>query len=128
MAIIQTILQYQFIDMMQAARPDNFTVSGLRVLFDHLDEISDECSEPLELDAIAIACDYTEAGAVEVYNRYTPDLNLDDDDQAFFDLYHDTEEAHLIEDIIKQQIIEYLECHTCFVGETSGGSLVFADF
>ena len=128
MAIVQTILQYQFIEMMQAARPDNFTVSGLRVLFDHLDQVSDECSEPMEFDAIAIACDYTEAGAVEVYNRYTPDLNLDDDDQLLFDQYHNTEEAHLLEDMLKPQIIEYLECNTCFVGETNNGSLVFADF
>ena len=129
MAIIQTILQYQFIDMMQTARPDNFTVSGLRVLFDYLDQVSDECSEPMEFDAIAIACEYTEADAVEVYNRYTPQLNLDEDDQALFDLYHDTDQAqHMLDDILKPQIVEYLEYNTCFVGETSGGSLVFADF
>lgn len=128
MAIIQTILQYQFIEMMQEARPDNFTVSALRVLFDHLDQVSDECSEPMEFDAIAIACEYTEADAVEVYNRYNPDLNLDEDDQVLFDLYNGTDQAHMIEDIIKPQIIEYLEYNTIFVGETKAGSLVFADF
>ena len=128
MAIVQTILQYQFIDMLQTARPDNFTVSGLRVLFDYLDQMSEDCGDNIEFDAIAIACEYTEADAIEVYNRYTPDLNLDDDDQALFDLYHDTDQAHLLDDIIKPQIIEYLEYHTCFVGETSCGSLVFADF
>ena len=128
MAIIQTILQHQFIDLMQAARPDNFTVGGLHILFDYLDELSDECSEPMEFDAIAIACEYTEAGSLEVYNRYKPDLNLDEDDQLLFDLYHDTEQAHMLDDILKPQIIEYLECNTCFVGETDNGSLLFADF
>ena len=128
MAIIQTILQYQFIDMMQTARPDNFSVAALRVLFDYLDELSDDCGEPMEFDAIAIACDYTEADALEVYTRYTPRLNLDEDDQLLFDLYHDTEEAHMLEDIIKPQIIEYLEYNTTFVGETDSGSLLFADF
>ena len=128
MAIVNTLSQYQFVGAMQDARPDNFTVSGLRVLFDYLDELSDDCSEAMEFDAIAIACEYTEADAVEVYNRYKPDLDLDDDDQALFDLYHDTDKAHMIEDIIKPQIIEYLEYNTCFVGETSGGSLLFADF
>ena len=127
MAIVQTILQYQFIEMMQTARPDNFTVSGLRVLFDYLDALSDECSEPMEFDAIAIACNYSEMDALEVYNRYTPDLNLDEDEQALFDLYHGTDQAHMLDDIIKPQIIEYLEC-TLFVGETNNGSLVFADF
>lgn len=128
MAIVQTILQYQFIDMMQTARPDNFTVSGLRVLFDYLEQVSDECGTDLEFDSIAIACDYTEADAVEVYNRYKPTLNLDEDEQSLFDQYHNTEEAHMLDDIIKPQIIEYLEYNTCFVGETSCGSLVFADF
>ena len=128
MAIIQTILKYQFVEMMNEARPNNFSVAALRVLFDHLDQVSDECSEPMEFDAIAIACEYTEADAIEVYNRYKPSLNLDDDDQLLLDLYHDTDQAHMIEDIIKAQIIEYLEYNTCFVGETNNGSLVFADF
>lgn len=128
MAIVNTLSQYQFVGMMQDARPDNFTVSGLRVLFDYLDELSDDCGQALEFDAIAIACDYSEMDAIEVYNRYKPDLNLDDDDQLLFDLYHDTEEAHMLEDILKPKIIEYLEYNTCFVGETKTGSLVFADF
>ena len=128
MAIVQTILQYQFIDMMQTARPDNFTVSGLRVLFDYLDELSDDCDQVIEFDAIAIACEYTEADALEVYNRYKPDLNLDEEDQLLFDLYHDTDQAHLLDDILKPQVIEWLEYSTCFVGETNNGSLVFADF
>ena len=128
MAIVQTILQYQFIDMMQTARPDSFTVSGLRVLFGHLDQVSDECSEPMEFDAIAIACEYTEADAVEVYTRYKPDLDLDEDEQALFDLHYDTDQAHMLDDILKPQIIEYLEYNTRFVGETDNGSLLFADF
>lgn len=128
MAIVQTILQYQFIDMMQEARPDNFTISGLRVLFDYLDELSDDCDQAFEFDAIAIACEYTEADALEVYNRYKPDLNLDEDEQALFDLYHDTDQAHLLDDTLKPKIVEYLEYNTCFVGETNSGKLVFADF
>ena len=128
MAIVQTILQYQFIDMMQTARPNNFSVAALRVLFDYLDQMSESCGDNIEFDAIGIACEYTEADALEVYNRYTPDLNLDDDDQLLFDLYHNTDQAHMIEDILKPQVIEYLEYNTCFVGETNNGSLVFADF
>ena len=128
MAIVQTILQYQFIEMMQTARPDNFSICGLRVLFDYLDQMSEDCDQALEFDAISIACEYTEADAVEVYNRYTPDLNLDDDDQALFDQYHNTDQAHMIIDIIKPKIIEYLEYNTVFVGEASCGNLVFADF
>ena len=128
MAIVQTLLQYQFIEMMRDARPDNFTIAALRVLFDYLDELSDDCGQDFEFDAIAIACGYTEADAIEVYNRYMPDINLDDEDQDLFDLYHNTDQAHMLNDLLKPQIIEYLECNTCFVGETNNGSLVFAGF
>ena len=128
MAIVQTIMQYQFIDMMQTARPDDFTASGLQVLFDYLGELSEDCGTDLEFDAISVACDYTECDALEVYNRYKPSLNLDEDDQAFFDLHHNTDQAHMLDDILKPQIIEYLEDNTTFVGETNNGSLVFADF
>ena len=128
MAIVQTLSLYQFIGMMQTARPDNFTISGLRVLFDYLDELSNDCGDNIEFDAIGIACEYTEMDAVEVYNRYTPDLNLDEDEQALFDQHHNTEQAHMLDDILKPQIIEYLEYNTCFIGETNNGSLVFADF
>lgn len=127
MAIVQTILQYQFIDMMQTARPDNFTVSGLRVLFDYLDQLSDDCGTDLEFDAIAIACDYSEMDAVEAYSRYSPDLSLDEEEQALFDLHYNTSQVYKLEDMLKPKIIEYLEYNTVFVGETNSGSLVFAD-
>ena len=128
MAIVNTIMQYQFIELMNEARPNNFSVSGLRVLFDYLEQLSEDCGDNIEFDAIAIACEYTEADALEVYNRYKPELNLDEDDQLLFDLYCGTDQAHMIEDIIKPHVIEYLECNTIFVGETNNGSLVFADF
>ena len=128
MAIVNTISQYQFVGAMQDARPNNFTVSGLRVLFDYLDEMSDDCGTDLEFDAISIACGYSEMDALEVYNRYKPDLNLDDDDQLLFDLYYETDQEHLLNDVIKANIIAFLEYNTCFIGETSCGSLVFADF
>jgi len=128
MAIIQTILQYQFVEMMKTARPDNFTVSGLRVLFDYLDDLSESCGENFEFDAIAIACDYSEMDAIEVYSRYSPDLNLDDDEQALFDLLYNTPTVYELEDMLKPQIIEYLEHNTIFIGETNSGSLLFSDF
>lgn len=127
MAIVATLSAYQFIDMMQTARPDNFTASGLRVLFDYLDTMSDDCGTALEFDAIGIACEYSEMNAIEVYSRYSPELNLDDDEQLLFDLHYNTEQVHLLEDMLKPKIIEYLEYNTIIAGVTNSGSLVFAD-
>ena len=127
MAIVNTLSQYQFIDMMQDARPNDFTVGGLRVLFDYLDQVSDDCGQDMEFDPIGIACEYSEMDAIGVYSRYSPDLNLDEDEQALFDLHYNKPTVYMLEDIIKPQIIEYLEYNTIFIGETNNGSLVFAD-
>mgnify|MGYP005809329293 FL=1 len=41
-------------------RGEQFTYEGLGVLFYHLEECEDIYTEPMELDVIALCCDYTE--------------------------------------------------------------------
>jgi len=50
-------------------RQENFSYEGLEVLFDHLEEVSDDCGN-MELDVIAICCDYTESTIVEALAWY----------------------------------------------------------
>jgi hypothetical protein len=45
-------------------RGDQFSYAGLRVLFDYLEEIADCSPEPIELDVIAICCDFTEYSSI----------------------------------------------------------------
>lgn len=52
-----------FIDEFKAVRPDNFTLSGLEALFDYLDEYEQE--PELELDVIAICCDFCQYDTLE---------------------------------------------------------------
>lgn len=44
----------------QSLRPDNFTDDGLRALFDYLEDYEDDTGLQLELDVIALCCDFTE--------------------------------------------------------------------
>ena len=85
-------------------RDDQFTYAGKRALFDYL-EASEE--ESLELDIIALCCEYTEAGYTEIAEMY----NIEADDEE------DLEDA----------VRAHLEDHTVIVGEVPGG-FVFADF
>lgn len=55
----QTINQYQFADAFRSIRPDNFTYAGLNALFDYLEDCEAQCGE-IELDVIALCCDYSE--------------------------------------------------------------------
>ncbi len=61
----------QFTDEFNAVRPNNFSYDGLRVLYDYLDEYDGAVSETgIELDVIAICCDFTECTIKEVLNDY----------------------------------------------------------
>ena len=58
--IKQTINEYTFEEAFRAIRPDNFSYQGLQALYEYLAELSDDIGEDIELDVIAICCDYRE--------------------------------------------------------------------
>ena len=60
MAIKQTVTESDFRDAFQAIRPDNFSYEGLGALYDYLENLSDDIGDDIELDVIALCCDYTE--------------------------------------------------------------------
>ena len=41
-------------------RNDQFSYDGLNALFDWLSEMSNDCTEPYELDVVALCCEFTE--------------------------------------------------------------------
>ena len=59
-------------------RETQFSQHGLEALFDHFEQIEDECGIEIELDVIAICCDYTEATADEFREMY----NIDEDEDV----------------------------------------------
>ena len=71
----QTISFYDFERAFDSMRPDNFSYDGLRALFDYLEEYEDSTGEELELDVIAICCEFTEFENMEEFWG-----NYDEDD------------------------------------------------
>ena len=71
--IIQQVNQYDFINAFTNSQyKDNFTRPALFALYDYLDNLSDDIGEPLTLDIVAIACDYTEyADLAEIREAYS---------------------------------------------------------
>ena len=55
-----TVSESDFRNMFLAIRPDNFTYRGLTALYEYLWDLAEESGEPVEVDAIAICCDYCE--------------------------------------------------------------------
>lgn len=49
-------------------REDNFSYQGKKALFEYLNELEEDLGEPMELDIIAICCDFTEYESLEEFN------------------------------------------------------------
>jgi len=50
-------------------RKDNFSYEGLRALFEHLENLSEDMEKNIELDVIALCCEYTEFESIGEYNN-----------------------------------------------------------
>ena len=94
----QEINLYQFRDAFyNMDRKENFSYEGLELLYDMFEELD----ENMELDVIAICCEYGEDGWEDIANNYSIDLDeCEDDDEK--------------EDAVR----EYLNENTFLVGET----------
>jgi hypothetical protein len=58
--MISTISQYDFVDAFKSLRPNNFSYEGLLALFDWFEMLEEDCDQKIELDVIAICCDFSE--------------------------------------------------------------------
>jgi hypothetical protein len=106
-----TVNVYDFHREFELIRPNNFSRAGLNVLFDYFDEYEQESGEEMELDVIAICCDFTEATWQEIAENYSIDLT----------------EAELGGE--KYEIVKtYLEDQGALIGEVDGGFVYRNDF
>lgn len=74
---------YEFRQAFKSLRPTNFSYDGLKVLFDHLEELEEELGQSIELDVVAFCCDYQESCLEEINEEYShlidePFADLDD--------------------------------------------------
>lgn len=51
-------------------RNENFTYEGKRALFDYLEQLEEDTGEKIELDIIALCCEYSEDPLDEVLKNY----------------------------------------------------------
>jgi hypothetical protein len=66
----QTINLFDFRRAFQDHDRDNFSYDGLNLLFDALTEMENSCDYEMELDVVAICCDFVEMSADEVRDCY----------------------------------------------------------
>ena len=77
--MIQKINSYDFRAAFDQLRPDNFTYEGLNALFEYFEEYEEDSGQQVELDVIAICCDFTEyASIAEVLKDYSNITNAEE--------------------------------------------------
>jgi len=76
----QTIEENKFIESFDDYnRSDNFTIEAREKLFEYFEDLESGTGEKIELDVIAICCDYTEYENIkEVKKDYNDIENLED--------------------------------------------------
>jgi hypothetical protein len=94
----------------EMGRGEQFSHDALGLLFDYLDQLSDDCGQQIELDVVGICCDYVEDNAYKIAIQYDIDIeNLNDDE-------------------IIEEVVAILEINGVFVGKTADDSIVYRQF
>lgn len=85
----QTVNFFQFCDSFSDTYKNNFSYEGKRALFDYLEQYEEETGEEIELDTVALCCEYSEyesaKEAAEQYNgavEDNKDFNEEDRERA----------------------------------------------
>lgn len=107
-----TVSFYDFRDAFNAHdRLGQFSREGLRVLFEYLTEYEDSTGEEIELDVIALCCDYYEDSWESIAEEYRIDLSACDDEEDKMEC-----------------VLDYLEYRTVIVGEPYEGVFIYGAF
>ena len=120
MAIVKTVNSYDFERaFVDAGRGDNFSYEGKQILFDYLENLSEEMGEPIELDVIALCCDYSEMSLEDLLNYYDG-LGLEIDDEL--EIYPD-------EDDVLEALMDHTSvCGSYYCNENETYFFVFQSF
>jgi predicted ArsR family transcriptional regulator len=106
-----TVNSYDFHRAFETSgRTDNFSYEALDLLFAYIEELERGGETEIELDVVAICCEYTESTTADIAADYSIDLT---------DCADDEEKTEAVRD--------YLNDHTSIVGETSDG-FVYSNF
>ena len=103
-----TIYLNEFRDYFNKIRPNNFRYEGLGILFEYLEEFENDTGKEMELDVIALCCDYCEESLSNIVDSYSIDLEGEDDHE--------------------QAVKDYLEDKTTLVGITKDGNFIYQVF
>ena len=93
-------------------RGNQFTHAALSLIFEYIEEYEDSTGEKVELDVIALCCEWNESTPAEIIDQYQTGI--------------DTEGMN--EEQIAAAVYEWLNDETTVAGLTDAGFLVYVQF
>jgi hypothetical protein len=107
----QSINFCDFVDQFRAHnRYDQFGFDALRILFDYFEEYENDTGEQIELDVIAICCEYSVEHYSDIAENYGIDISKEKEEKEK-----------------KRIVIDYINENSIFVGEYKDG-IVYVQF
>lgn len=107
----QSINFSAFVDAFHAhKRYDQFGHDALRILFDCFEQYEENTGEQIELDVIAICCEYSVEHYSDIAQNYGIDISEEEEEEDK-----------------KQIVIDYISENSFFVGECEAG-IVYVQF
>lgn len=108
--MIQTITLSDFRDAFRnMGRTDQFSYEGLELIFDYIEEYEQDSGEQVELDVIALCCEWSEDTPEAIAAAYDIDIEGKDEDE------------------IRQEVIDHL-CDSTHAEDTGAGTIVYIKF
>jgi len=102
---------YDFEDAFRkAGRKDQFSYDGKKVLFDYLEAYEDDTGEKVELDVIALCCEYEESSIADIAANYDIDIEGLEEEEAL------------------ETVMDYLRDNTQVVGAVGTDTVIFQSF
>lgn len=91
-------------------RADQFSYDALGILFDYLEAYEMDTGEEIELDVVAICCDFSEDTPEAIARSYDIDIEGMDEGQTL------------------DEVIATLEANGAYVGKTDAGAIIYRNY
>jgi hypothetical protein len=106
--MIQTVTLHDFRSAFKnSGRDTQFSFDAQRLLFDYFEQVEEDTGEQIELDIIAICCEYTEENVLNVAEYYNIDIE------------------GIPEDEVLQVVLDFIQEATSVVGVTADNKIVY---
>jgi hypothetical protein len=94
----------------QCHRASHFSYDGLEILFDYLEQYEEDTGEEIELDVIALCCDFAEEDPRAIAQNYSLDIE------------------GLTDDELSEKVRDFLEEEGAYIGATDLGMIIYRQF